>query len=142
LFSLDLPEGCCHKVGLGKPYGLGSVEIHADLVLVDRTKRYSKLFDERNWFLSEEKGDSSIDTYKKAFEEYVLSSIRKKKLNSLWDHERMKELKSMLMFGSCSSEKWLEQTRYLKGGTVNSEYRDRRVLPKTWRGKIKRRKES
>lgn len=130
LFSLDLPEGCCHKVGLGKPYGLGSVEIHADLVLVDRTKRYSKLFDGENWFLSEEKGDSSIDTYKKAFEEYVLSSIGKKELSSLWDHERMKELKSMLMFGSCSSEKWLEQTRYLKGGTVNSEYRDRRVLPK------------
>ncbi len=130
LFSLDLPEGFCHKVGLGKPYGLGSVKIRADLVLVDRTKRYSKLFDGENWSLSEKKGESSIDTYKKAFEDYVLSSIGKKELKSLWDHERMKELKSMLMFGNCNHEEWLEQTRYLKGGTVDSEYKDRRVLPK------------
>jgi len=130
LFSLDLPEGCCHKVGLGKPYGLGSIAIQADLVLVDRPKRYSKLFDRENWFLSEEKSKSSIDNYKKVFERYVLSNIGKKELSSLWDHERMKELKSMFLFSDCSSKEWLEQTRYLQIGNKNNEYSDRKVLPK------------
>jgi len=128
LFSLDLPEGCFHKVGLGKPYGLGSIAVHADLVLVDRPKRYSKLFDGENWFLSEEKGDSSVDTYKKVFEEYVLSSIGKKELKSLWDHERMKELKAMLSFNGCDSDAWLEKTKYLQVGS--DEYKNRNVLPK------------
>jgi len=128
LFSLDLPDGCCHKVGLGKPYGLGSIAIQTDLVLVDRPKRYSKLFDVENWFLSEEKAGSSIDTYKKKFERFILSSIGEDNLTSLWDNKRMKELRAMLSFNGCDSDAWLEKTKYLQVGS--DEYRNRNVLPK------------
>jgi len=84
LFSLELPDDCYHKVGLGKPYGLGSVAIKTDLVLIDRAERYSRLLNGDNWFLSEKKENSSIDIYKKEFERFVLSSIGEDNLSSLW----------------------------------------------------------
>jgi hypothetical protein len=128
LFSLDLPDGCCHKVGLGKPYGLGSIAIQTDLVLVDRPTRYSKLFDGENWYLSEEKDNDSIGNYKKKFERFVLTSIGEDNLASLWDNGRMKELRAMLSFSGCASDAWLEKTKYLQVGS--DEYKNRNVLPK------------
>ncbi len=40
LAALDLPEGYAHKLGMGKPLGMGSVRITPTLHLVDRTRRY------------------------------------------------------------------------------------------------------
>lgn len=40
LHALQLPDGCCHRIGMGKPLGLGSIRIHARLRLVDRVARY------------------------------------------------------------------------------------------------------
>jgi len=40
LEALQLPEGCCHRIGMGKPLGLGSVQITSRLQLVDRAARY------------------------------------------------------------------------------------------------------
>lgn len=40
LAALDLPEGLAHKLGMGKPLGLGSVRIDPKLFLVDREIRY------------------------------------------------------------------------------------------------------
>ncbi len=43
LYSLSPGEGFWHKIGMGKPIGLGSVEIKVDSVeLIDREKRYTK----------------------------------------------------------------------------------------------------
>ncbi len=43
LYSLSPEEGFWHKIGMGKPIGLGSVEIKVDSVeLIDREKRYTK----------------------------------------------------------------------------------------------------
>jgi len=41
LCALELPEGCAHRLGMGKPLGLGSVQISARLHLVDRSRRYT-----------------------------------------------------------------------------------------------------
>lgn len=38
--ALDLPDTCAHKIGMGKPLGLGSVRITASPTLVDRSARY------------------------------------------------------------------------------------------------------
>ncbi len=43
LFALDLPDGCAHKIGMGKPLGLGSVRIYPSLHLSDRKERYKNL---------------------------------------------------------------------------------------------------
>jgi CRISPR-associated protein (TIGR03986 family) len=40
LEALQLPDGCCHRLGMGKPLGLGSVRITSRLQLVDRAARY------------------------------------------------------------------------------------------------------
>jgi CRISPR-associated protein (TIGR03986 family) len=63
LSALQLPEGCCHKLGMGKPLGLGSVRIESRLVLVDRSTRY------RSWSDSgAESGDGArfCETFEKA----------------------------------------------------------------------------
>jgi len=41
LAALRLPEGCAHKLGMGKPLGLGSIQIDSQLSLADRITRYS-----------------------------------------------------------------------------------------------------
>lgn len=65
LSALRLPEGCAHKLGMGKPLGLGSVRIESKLILIDRTGRYSC------W---EDDGISGDDGggFTKSFEETVL----------------------------------------------------------------------
>lgn len=45
LWSLALEEKMAHKIGMGKPLGLGSVEITIDsLQIIERNTRYQKLF--------------------------------------------------------------------------------------------------
>jgi hypothetical protein len=39
LASVRLPAGCAHKLGMGKPLGLGSVRVMSSLHLVDRDRR-------------------------------------------------------------------------------------------------------
>lgn len=41
LTALDLPEGCAHKIGMGKSLGLGSVRIQTTLYVMDRSECYS-----------------------------------------------------------------------------------------------------
>lgn len=39
----------CHHLGMGKPLGMGAVELHARLHLINRTQRYSALFSGNTW---------------------------------------------------------------------------------------------
>jgi CRISPR-associated protein (TIGR03986 family) len=41
LCALQLPQGCAHRLGMGKPLGLGSVQISTRLHLIDRSRRYT-----------------------------------------------------------------------------------------------------
>src|SRR5579883_422480 len=43
----------CHHLGMGKPLGMGAVELHAHLHIIDRAARYSALFSEDNWQVGE-----------------------------------------------------------------------------------------
>ncbi len=40
LHALQLPDSCAHRLGMGKPLGLGSIRIEARLSLVDHRARY------------------------------------------------------------------------------------------------------
>ena len=45
LWSLELEKGMGHKLGMGKPLGLGSVEINIEkLEIIDRAERYTEIF--------------------------------------------------------------------------------------------------
>lgn len=130
LFVLDLPQGCCHKIGMGKPLGLGSIRITPTLTLIDRKERYSSLKELGIPKETDQKPDP--EKYKDAFEDH----LRKKDVitGSAWDSPELKELKVMLDYDNRPS---LNRTRYMEierrvpgqHRTVN-EYRDRKILRK------------
>jgi CRISPR-associated protein (TIGR03986 family) len=151
LFALELPDGCCHKIGMGKPLGLGSIRITPTLHLSTREKRYTDIASEWSFDLPESKEEGkNIEHFKNAFATYVLNQLRNDKenykSNVLWEEEpRMQELKRMLDFEHKPDH---EKTRYMeiehqkygpddkplfkrngKPETEN-EFRNRPVLPK------------
>jgi CRISPR-associated protein (TIGR03986 family) len=69
LHALELSEGCCHRIGMGKPLGLGSIRISVRLKTVDRAARY------RAWqSTSAEEIDQS--RFRSAFLEAMLAHAR------------------------------------------------------------------
>jgi len=130
LFALELPPNCCHKLGMGKPLGLGSVEIKPTLYLSERENRYKDLFAEWGG-KSKSEGQDKIDNLKKTFANYILETIDSSKngdnaISNLWDSSRMKELGTMLNFDEKPAD---SNTEYLKIEPRNNEFKDRRVLP-------------
>jgi len=94
LWALSLPAGdgneYYHKIGMGKPYGMGSVRIDHSLTLINRQDRYTKLFtdDMSAWHTGTEVvaktptleggGESALhteQTYLGAFEKFILGRI-------------------------------------------------------------------
>lgn len=134
LFVLDLPVGCHHKLGMGKPLGLGSVSIKPTLYLTNRSDRYRKLFSNDGWHLSDKVGD--METCKTAFEKFVLDKMATTDRNgasSLWSTPRMIELKRMLNWALAESggDGWLGKTSYMEIGPKNTnEFHGRPVLPR------------
>lgn len=117
LFSLDLPEGLAHKIGMAKPLGLGSVKITPTLYLSDRKKRYCDFFGEIEGIEKNE----NIQDYKSVFEKYVLNQLNSN-VKTLWDIERIKKLKIMLDF---KNQKPPQSISYMDV----KEFRARTVLP-------------
>jgi len=118
LLSLTLKDNLCHKIGMAKPLGLGSVKIKPTLFLSDREKRYKDLFFEFNDIPSSNKSDEKIS----AFEGYVLKELGSNS-KSIWETERMKDLERMLDFDNKPDDK---ETSYME----LIEFRERRVLPR------------
>lgn len=117
MFVLSLPEECCHKLGMAKPLGLGSIKIKPTLYISDRKKRYSELFYE--W--EDNPKESSDKEFIDAFQSYILTEL-KESFTDLWQHERLRKLKLMLNFKRKPKN---EKTSYLD----ISEFRLRKVLP-------------
>jgi len=147
LFVLKLPENCYHKLGMGKPLGLGSVKITPTLYIINRKERYKSLFDNDYW--NEAKKKEEADEFKKAFENYILTHISEKEV-SLWEVSRLKQLRTMLDWNNTHNSDWLERTRYMMiecdpavfkcictsknnrktKKRICNEFKDRPVLPK------------
>jgi CRISPR/Cas system CSM-associated protein Csm3 (group 7 of RAMP superfamily) len=142
LFVLDLPEGCAHKIGMGKPLGLGSVKITPTLTLIDRQKRYSSLFDENEDWESGESKEKSLKQFKDPFALYIGEKLPNPDIldtDSFWTRdERMQELRQMLTLEHKMSNQdvdWNARTRYMEiermdNGRKVNEYKNRPVLPK------------
>lgn len=137
LFILDLPVGCAHKIGMGKPLGLGSIRITPTLTLSRRTNtdkkisgRYERLFEKQGWYLAEDT-EKDIQQYKEAFAGYMLKQTEKKDINAnksltYWNTDRMKELRAMLDFDkNTAADNWLDKTRYME----LDKFKKRPVLP-------------
>ena len=121
LFVLELPENCCHKLGMGKPLGLGSVQIQSDLRLSKRKKRYQDLY--ADW--SPDKSDKK-ENFKQAFAHHILQKIGAKNIQSLWDIDRMRELAIIMNF---EKGKQLENKNSYMNITPVNDFKTRPVLP-------------
>lgn len=117
-----------HKIGMGKPLGMGTVEIKPELVLTNRTQRYTRLFDGDAFDQAIEPSD--LQTYVRAFDEYVREHVALEK-KSLAEIERIRALLTMMEWREGTTD-WLERTRYMEiehgDGKIN-EYKERPVLP-------------
>lgn len=122
-----------HKLGMGKPLGLGSVRIHdVRLTLTDRSAkvegtqpvgRYAALFNGPAWQMGASAGDPT--DYAGAFEEFVAQKLGVG--NSATDYRglpRIQMLVKMLEFPGPDDR----LTRYMQVEPQN-EYKERPVLP-------------
>ena len=129
LFVLDLPDECCHKIGMGKPLGLGSIKIRIKLHCDDRKKRYGKLFTASGAGFAVDQTKMNIKLAKKAF---ALSMCKQTQLQpgadavaSYWKSQRMNELMTMLTWKGTDSSAWLKLTNY----KALPAFRERQRLP-------------
>ena len=123
-------------MGMGKPLGMGAIKITSALRLIDRTARYSTLFDDQGWHVGLQSEQETAQTAQDAvaqFERSVLAKIGRKELRHLTEENRIQQLLAMLSWPGPNPQ----QTRYLEIEHPNphvrrgkeNEYRDRPVLP-------------
>lgn len=130
-WALQLPgdkdKSYCHKLGMGKPLGMGAVKITTSLRLTERVNkdggRYATLFKEGSF--ADGANQTDLRRFVEAFEGTVLARIAPEK-QRLSEVGRIRMLLTMLQWQEGSSQ-WLEQTRYLK--IEPNEYKERPVLP-------------
>jgi CRISPR-associated protein (TIGR03986 family) len=134
LWVLDKATGDYRlKLGMGKPLGMGAVQIQYDLYLSDRTKRYNQLFNNDNWEVAE-----TIEQdlpYQQCFENHILEKLLQ--IGRFEDITRIKMLLAMLKWDKKPSSEYLEVRRYMeierkqepRIGDDPNEYKHRPILP-------------
>ncbi len=91
LSALQLPRGCHHKIGMGKPKGLGSVRITPTLFLSNRENRYTELFEDLD-----NNSEPDFLNFCQAFNKYVLKEINETRVDNLWNTKRLTQFKHLL----------------------------------------------
>jgi CRISPR-associated protein (TIGR03986 family) len=119
-----------HKLGMGKPLGMGAVAITPRLYLTDRPARYAHLFSDGSWEEAAREGDA--EPYLEAFESFVLKESQvAPDADRLAEVERIQQLLALLQWHE-DDNTWLEATRYMEiehGPDKINEYKERPVLP-------------
>jgi CRISPR-associated protein (TIGR03986 family) len=78
----DPQKGYCHSLGMGKPLGMGAVNLEATLHSTDRPTRYSSLIDGDNWQTGEAGAGESLSnietlrTRTEQFEKHILDELQ------------------------------------------------------------------
>ncbi|NPU98302.1 MAG: TIGR03986 family CRISPR-associated RAMP protein [Candidatus Omnitrophica bacterium] len=121
LSALRLPEGCAHKLGMGKPLGLGTIKIDSKLHIVDRTVRYN-CWD--NSGIAENDGDIYIKTFEMEMIEHARNTgeTMEGNLSGLKKISRLNALFHLLQ--------WTEKPLYSKTEYMElKNFKERPVLP-------------
>lgn len=119
-----------HKVGMGKPLGMGAVDIKPSLYLTNRQARYQTLFATGQWDTGTQTAEPQ--PFLDALTRYLLQEqgLGPRK-QSLLELERLQMLLTMLEWREGTPE-WLAKTRYMEiehGPKKVNEYKERPVLP-------------
>lgn len=158
IYVLELAASPNHrlKLGMGKPFGFGSIAINYQIATTNRQARYSQLFNgsQNNWLRAERDWiDQDVSAKHQAFCAYILqhSGEQEHGFSEFNQIPRIQQLLAMLewdtaRFGQTEPRPWAEVVRYLEierdankkwvvgervrayDETVN-EYRLRPVLP-------------
>ncbi len=136
LLALELPEGCAHRLGMGKPLGLGSVRLTVKSASrVGRRKRYTSLLDQENGGMATGVELLNKEEAKDAFAKWLLGG-HDTRTADLWEVDRFRELKALLSYDAVVPKKrndWVEETRYMQldeyKKRVNGRLQKRRPLP-------------
>lgn len=121
-----------HKLGMGKPLGMGSMAVSPRLVTTDRQARYETLFGGESWHTTDQTNDAQ--PYLEALTHYLLKEQGLgARLNQLTELERVQMLLTMLEWRE-STPSWQAKTRYMEieradGSKKVNEYKERPVLP-------------
>lgn len=129
LFALQLPDGLAHKLGMGKPLGLGSVRLECGLTLIHREGRYTALFDQDGkWQTEERAATAEIPAFEQSFAAWALDQADDgNSVGGLWETHRMQELRALLNYDVRPNDR---DTDYPSGpGSSRNEFAYRRVLP-------------
>lgn len=142
LFALDLPPECAHKLGMGKPLGLGSVRIESRLRCEARGERYAELFDRDTqgyrWH-APTRQEVSVESLKNAFADWVFRETGGATgevegvpaWKRLWQTWRLRELYALLTYEATlrpPAEATASMPDPMSGALPR--YRDRPVLPR------------
>lgn len=120
-----------HKLGMGKPLGMGAVKVKAQLQLTERLDRkagrYARLFDEGQ-FVSGARAEDA-QGFIEEFQNIVLQGIGQPGQRFI-QLDRIRALLAMLEWRE-GAQSWLNATRYLviKDANEKNEYAERPVLP-------------
>jgi CRISPR/Cas system CSM-associated protein Csm3 (group 7 of RAMP superfamily) len=127
LSALQLPPGCFHKIGMAKPYGLGSIEIKTTLNISKRKDRYSNLTCEFSDKVPKSNDENeNIIHFKNKFAKFILNRLNKNENNDtvddLWRKDRLMELRRIMSMPNNINE---ESLKYME----LNEFTKRKVLP-------------
>jgi CRISPR/Cas system CSM-associated protein Csm3 (group 7 of RAMP superfamily) len=112
-----------HKLGMAKPFGMGTVKLEPQLFLVERPVRYSRLFSDTGWALGESDESERLESLFLDFEQALMQEIGEQH-QRLYSVERIKELLALLEWHE--DDPGAEEKRYMQ---TENEYRERPVLP-------------
>jgi len=122
LAAVDLPGQCAHKVGMGKPLGLGSIRVRATLHVIDRDVRC------RSWEVDGTRGDDG-SRFRGAFEATMLKHAQasgESLIPSNHGLRRIARLDALFLMLTWRERPGLQSTRQISD---LSEFRKRPVLP-------------
>lgn len=122
LEALQLPEGCCHRLGMGKPLGLGSVRITSRLQLADRAERYA------SWQATGVQANEDGSGFRSTFVEAMLKHARDSGEARLADQQGLRQiarLDALYRMLTWMGRPGPEATAYMG----LERFRDRPVLP-------------
>lgn len=144
----------CHKIGMGKPYGLGAVELTPKLTLIRRNQRYQSLFSDKAWNSGEELVDPARwDDLLGKFESIMAERLQLASDTRLYQIKRIAMLLRMMQWpgqppqGPQAGTNAAQQQRTINGqpntrymtievqsvnATYRNEYKNRPVLPDPW----------
>lgn len=131
IFVLDLPPNCHHKIGMGKPLGLGSVHIKPMLFIDDYAEKYKSFSTAMNY--EPEKQDLEIkEEFKNDFIEYIKCKLQLDTNSDIWETDRLQNLKALLRTEDIPTQNkymdFMVQTERSRK-KFNPKFANREVLP-------------